>query len=399
MSLALARASANTAEFAAYSIPTGVIMMSTGVIGAYTYEPLILAAADQRPKFVRACLRLSAFYSSIFGIILATVLYVISGLSLTSVLVFGLACVVINVAETLRGLFVLSDQSRGLLTLDLSWTGIALILIGSLTLRSGEPVFIVGSWLAGAIVGLSIASSVEHRRGNVTSHGFRSGELDEYKVLSRAAGHKFGAEYMLAAGLGQLLPVMVATISGASAAGSLRLVLVAFGPVTTLQTAVQRVSYAIFRDRLQAHQPVLKLALGAATLLVLTAAFWGFSLFIVGPDRGAVVFGPAWLSTYRLTPLATIYQGFVLAAAPAVALTRARLLFGEAVRRRALTAVITIVSVPIGAAAGGAVGALAAMLFVNALAAGLFWQLAMTKYSGPAIDCKRRGLSARNVEA
>lgn len=371
VSIGISQASSTVSSFAAYSVPLGLVMVSTGLIGAFTHEPILLVAERERQRYFAASVKLAALAGTGFGFLLTALLLLFNPhIPAAASFAFGLACPVCAVAETMRGDLILARSMRSLLGFDLIWTVVALSLIGVALWSDRSAALIVAAWVLGAAVGIAW-----QWRGFVALEASNR-SVTEFVKSTHRPGAVFAVEYMVAAGLAQVLPLLVVGLSGAAQAGLLRIVQVAFGPVTTVQAAVRRIAFPEFRARVERNQSVAGAVAMMSLVLVAISIAWGLVLGAMGPGGGARVFGPSFAAAYFLLPIATIHRAVVSQAFAPAAWARSRSLLRESMSLRLATAAAVVAAASVGAIISGAAGVLVGTATVQGVATVAWWWIA-----------------------
>lgn len=371
LSVGMSKASSSAAQFAVFAVPLGLVLLASSFIGAFTHESLLMLDDHERWRYYRSGLILAGLGGCLFGVGLAVgLILLVPSMSLATAIWFGLACLMAAVVETMRGMMVLSSEMRPLIMFDSVWTVVTVVVVGLVAWTRRSPDLVLAGWVVSGAGSAALVLPALFRRET------KPATIKTFVAHNFRAGRTFVMEYSMSNGVAQLMPLVVLSVAGAPQAGIFRSVQVAFGPVTTLNQAVQRVTLPTFRRRVAADRPVLAEALKLAGILVTVALTWGVSLYWIGPDRGAGLLGVTWLDAFGLVGMSALLRSAIASTLPPAAIVRSRSQFSLSLGIRLTTALLVVAATTFGATLSGASGAIWATLAVNVVMSVVWWSAA-----------------------
>lgn len=252
---------------------------------------------------------------------------------------------------------------------DALWAVLLLVAVGWLAAAgiADAPLYVLawgGSSSVAAVIGVA-----------------QSGLLPDARRWSRwirvhlDLGLSFLGDFTLAAGLGQVVLFLVASISGLPEAGALRAGFVLLGPLNVLfMGTVSAMTAEGSRLRRQRHGQLLPLMARVSYICAAAAMVWGVAAAgLMPPELGRALLGQTWSRAEPvIAPLVGVMAGIGAILGP---LTGLRIL--EEARRtfriRAIVAPIALAAAAGGAMIGGAPGAAAAWAGVYLLSVPVWW--------------------------
>lgn len=359
LTVAVARG-ADPREFGFFSLALMVSTILQSLNRAAVSDPLTIRFSARTEDEVRAAARQSLASSALLGAGFGA-LMAVSGLMLGSsigiaLVAFGLCAPLVALQEGCRLAFLAMGRSRAMFVIDLIWLstmGVAVAVV--MTTADGGLVEMTASWGLGALVSclvalrwLRVRPAVRGVRPWLRSHRDLSSPL----VLDQVT---------MLAGSQATIWAVGATV-GVAGLGALRVVQVAFGPLTTAFTAVWLVAVPEL-VRITAHSAArttvaarrLSVAMG---LLAMSA---GLGVWLMPTNVGRALFGESWILASEIV----IPMAFVLAATGAqtgwIVAAKALELGRGLVRARSVTTGATAVVGVAGASIHGLRGAVVGM--------------------------------------
>lgn len=352
--------SVSGADFGRFSAVFGFVLVIAGVAGALCFEPLVMTEASERHRSQRNLLLLAVAIGVLGSLALAggSLVFV----SLRDVLVLlALGLPVLTVMEVLRGLLNYTGRTKLLFWLDVLWTALsAALLVGAGQIISDPSPGVLGLlWCAAAVP--SIAAGIFATRGADDAHTW-----PESLRNTRRFGPSFVFEYLISSGLAQVTPIVVASAATFQAAGELRLIQVAFGPVTALFAGIRIVMMPQFRDRRQEGGSLRAPLVVVVTVLAAAALLWGLGLALLDERRLTSVFGDTWPAAAALLPAALAIRLLNALSIGAILVARVTERVAGSRHVRIAVGLIMLLGSAIGAHQNGAQGAVYGLLVAQA---------------------------------
>jgi hypothetical protein len=260
-------------------------------------------------------------------------------------------------------------RPRTAVALDFVWL-VTQVGVTAIVFRfTADPVYLVLSWAAGAAI--SGTGGLLFARWKPSCRGIR-----ELVRQERGRAGSFLGDFVLSTGATQVAYLGLPAVLVITEFGLLQFTQTITRPPTNMLIVVSILTLGYF-GRLRAPSHLAwRILLGAGVVnIVAILGFAGVVLMI--PDNiGIAVLGKLWLQARPLVVLAAVAEAARVAAFPAVDFLKVFIAGVTLVRVRAVTSLISIVGLFVGAVAAGPRGALIALDLANLLALAL-WLLAV----------------------
>lgn len=291
----LVASSVSGAEFGRFSAAFAIVLVVAGSAGALCFEPLVMLDAEDRGRSQPVVLRMAAAIGVGSGLLMAAASVVFTSLA-DVMLLLALGLPVYVVMEVLRGTLNYSGHTKLLFELDALWTALSILFL--LAGRQVEATTgVLGLlWCAAALPSIAIGIRCTRPRSSQTR--------ENVLPTTMRFGPSFVFEYLVSSGIAQLVPIVVAVAATFEAAAELRLIQVAFGPVTALFAGIRVVAMPQLRDHHRAGGDLRRTVVMMVSALAASALMYGLVLWTVDESLLTRLFGEAWPAAAALLPIA-----------------------------------------------------------------------------------------------
>jgi O-antigen/teichoic acid export membrane protein len=356
--------------FGAFAVAFATYVVVLGVATALGSEPLVIGFASDKEHVAEATRRavgLSLAVGSVFAVPVLVVGHLLGGEAGSALLAMAVVLPAVVVQDGWRYGFFAQARPRAAACNDLLWTVFIFLCFGGIELSGRQPSVptLILVWGAGGLAA-AVFGAVQH--GGVPKVSQARGWLRSQQHL----GPSLLIDFVIMAGVVQLVFFSVAVVGGLAEAGALRAAQALFGPLNVVMAASR--SFALpAAVRLVAVQNGLGRAIRRYALVMTGLA--GSYAFVVSllPDRlGEQLLGATWAATSVVVPLFALV---VVARAPTLAAMvglRALADGRRTLRARLLTSPLLLAGGIGGASVSGAAGAAIGLAVAQALGV-LIW--------------------------
>ena len=291
----------DTASFGLFGVVFITYATIQGLSRALVGEPLLVRPQEsqERPGEAVGTALLLGLGLSVVVLVGAGIAYLADPGLGRALLVLGMCAPLLLMQDLGRYLAFASHKPTRALVLDVGWLSMQLVAVTVLAITGADTLawFIVAWAGSGAIASLLV---VTHIRGHHVRLGL--GWLRETWPFSWRYASSFGATQLAQLGVA----VVIAGILGARDLGAVRGVLLLYGPLSQLQTAVgaagiTEIARRTIVDGVAVDSPEIRRHVGRTTALTTSAAILNVAILLLLPDElGRVVLADTWEATQHL---------------------------------------------------------------------------------------------------